>query len=114
MQYLLLSTKFSYFIMEQFTEHKMLIIAIGLGILAGIIAQMIVPGKGFGMGATILIGIAGSVLGNKFLMPYMTFINDHLFKRIASAIVGALILMMLINAIRGGGDNDKTHWRTGS
>ena len=110
----LLLTTLPYLIMEFFQDHKMLILAIGLGILAGIIAHMILPGRGFGMDATILIGIAGSFLGNKFLLGYMTFINDHLFRRIAAAIVGALALMLIINLFRRGGEDDKTHWRTGS
>jgi uncharacterized membrane protein YeaQ/YmgE (transglycosylase-associated protein family) len=113
MRHQLLST-LAYFIMEQFQEHKMLIIAIVIGMVAGLIAQMVLPGRGFGMLATMAIGIAGSWLGNTFLLGHMEFIHDHLFRRIAAAIVGALVLMLVINLIRGGGDNDKTHWRTGS
>ncbi len=99
------------FIMDQFQAHKAIIIVIVIGMVAGLVAQMILPGRGFGMLATIGIGIAGSWLGNKFLADYLTFIEDSLFRRIAAAIIGAMVLSVIINLIRGGEDKDLTHWR---
>ena len=100
-----------YFIMDQFEQHKAIIIVIVIGMVAGLVAQLILPGRGFGMLATIAIGIAGSWLGNKFLAQHMTFIEDALFRKLAAAITGAFLLMFIINLVRGGADKDKTHWR---
>ncbi len=79
--------------------------------IAGLISQLILPGRGFGMLATIAIGITGSWLGNKFLFKYLTFIEDHLFRKLAAATIGAMVLSIIINLIRGGEDKDLTHWR---
>jgi len=97
--------------MTEFQAHKAIIIVIVIGMIAGLVSQLILPGRGFGMLATIAIGIIGSWLGNKFLSPYMTFIEDHLFRKLAAAIVGAMLLSVVINLIRGGEDKDLTHWR---
>ena len=74
------------------------------GLIAGIIAKAIMPGKDPG-GAivTILLGIAGSVIGG--------FIGQRLFYGDASgpgtimsmvfAVIGAIILLALYRVIRG-------------
>jgi uncharacterized membrane protein YeaQ/YmgE (transglycosylase-associated protein family) len=99
------------FIQDEFTAHKAVIVLIGIGMIAGLLSQLILPGRGFGMLATIAIGITGSWLGNKFIKQFLTFIEDDLFKTIAAATVGAMILSIVINLVRGGEDRDKTGWR---
>ncbi len=106
---LILLTSLPDFIIHQFHEHKAIIIIVVIGMIAGLAAQLILPGRGFGMIATLAIGITGSWLGNKYLAQYMTFIEDSLFRRLAAAIAGAMILSIVINLIRG--DKDLSHWR---
>lgn len=110
MKYMLLFS-LPQFIMDQFQEHKALLIFIALGMIAGLVAQLVLPGRGFGILGTIGIGIAGLWLGSHFLMPHMEFIEDHLFRKLASAIVAAMVISVIINLIRGGEDKDLTHWR---
>ena len=98
---------------HQFHDPKGWIILIVIGFLAGLFAQMILPGRGFGMLSTVIIGVAGAWLGSKYIKAYITFIDDPFFRHIAAAIVGAMILCLLINLIRGGNDRDKTSWRHG-
>jgi len=99
------------FVQHQFFAHKELIIVLFIGMVTGFLAQMILPGRGFGIISTILIGMAGAWLGNRYLLSRMTFIEDDFFRYMASAITGAMALSILINLIRGGEDKDKTHWR---
>jgi uncharacterized membrane protein YeaQ/YmgE (transglycosylase-associated protein family) len=99
------------FIMTEFKEHKSLIFFVVLGFASGVISQMILPGRGFGMIATIAIGIIGAWLGTKYLQEYLTFIEDPVFRKVAAAILGAMVLSIVINLIRGGSDKDLTHWR---
>lgn len=99
------------FIIDFFHAHKAIIILVVIGMIAGLLSQLILPGRGFGMLATIAIGVSGALLGNKFLAPYMTFIEDHLFRTIAAATTGTMIISVVINLIRGGEDKDLTHWR---
>jgi len=79
--------------------------------VASLLSQLILPGRGFGMLASIAIGIVGAWLGNMFIRQHLTFISDPLFRTIAGATVGAMVLSVIINLIRGGEDRDKTGWR---
>jgi len=99
------------FIMNAYTEHKTLIWFFIMAFAVGVVSQLILPGRGFGMIATIALGIAGSYLGNKFLMDHMTFIEDDVFRKVASALAGTMIISVVINLIRGAKDRDLTHWR---
>ena len=102
---------FTAFLSHQFHEHKALLILLIIGMVAGLLAQMILPGRGFGMLSTIVIGVLGAWLGNNYIKSHITFINDSLLKEIVAATAGAMILCMVINIIRGGEERDKTHWR---
>ena len=99
------------FLQQQFHEHQSLIILIVIGMVAGLIAQMILPGRGFGFIATIIIGVAGALLGHKYIRSHLTFIDHAIFREIASATLGAMILCIIVNIARGGKDRDKTHYQ---
>lgn len=76
-----------------------------LGILAGVIAKRIMPGgEGLGIILTTLLGIAGALLGG-FLALALGFGDpiDEFFdiSTWIAAIIGALIILFLWNAIRG-------------
>jgi len=99
------------FLSQQFHEHKALIVLVVTGMIAGLLAQMILPGRGFGMVTTIIIGVAGAWLGNRFLKVHLVFITDPIIKEVAAAVVCAMFLALIVNILRGGNDRDKTHWR---
>ena len=100
-----------HFIEHFYFDHKSLIFLAIIGLIAGILGQMIVPGRGFGFVATIAIGIVGAWLGNRYFNRHLMFIEHSLFRAIASATAGAIVLIVLINLLRGGKERDKTHWR---
>lgn len=74
-----------------------------VGLIAGAIARLLVPGRDpMGIGATILLGIAGSFIGG--------FLADVLFRSegedrglgpvgILGSIIGAVILLLIYNAV---------------
>jgi uncharacterized membrane protein YeaQ/YmgE (transglycosylase-associated protein family) len=99
------------FIMTQFQAHRHLIFILVVGMVAGLLSQMILPGRGFGILATIGIGMLGSWLGNFLIADHLTFIEAGPLRTIAAATVGAMVLSVIINLIRGGEDKDLTHWR---
>lgn len=84
------------------TEHKDLIIAMIIGAVAGYIAQAIVPGgRGFGLLATILIGMIGGWIGEKLIGSYLHIFNDEIFNEILCATIGALVLVIILNIAMG-------------
>ena len=99
------------FLSQQFHEHKALVVLIVTGMVAGLLAQMILPGRGFGMATTIIIGIAGAWLGSRFLKAHLFFITDPIVKEVAAGVICAMFLALVVNILRGGKDRDKTHWR---
>jgi uncharacterized membrane protein YeaQ/YmgE (transglycosylase-associated protein family) len=82
------------------------------GLIAGLIAKAIMPGKDPG-GAiiTILIGIAGSIMGGfigQALFGYGRAVNDSsdlsrpgFFMSLVLAVVGAIILLAVYRLIKG-------------
>ena len=88
-----------------------LLLPVLVGCTAGLLSQMILPGRGFGLVASFALGIAGAWLGNKFITEYLDFISNDIVRQIASATCGAIVLAFVINLIRGGKDRDKTAWR---
>ena len=99
------------FIADQFHEHRQLLLTIGIGAACGLFSQMILPGRGFGLIPTAIIGIAGWYLGGKFIKDYLTMIDNNLLKTLAAGTLGAMALSLPINLLRGGKDKDKTGWR---
>jgi uncharacterized membrane protein YeaQ/YmgE (transglycosylase-associated protein family) len=76
-----------------------------LGLLAGVIAKAIMPGaEAFGIILTTLLGIGGALLGG-FLATALGLGDpiDEFFdiSTWVAAIVGALIILWIANAVRG-------------
>ena len=80
-------------------ESLMIILVVGL--IAGWLAGQIVQGAGFGIVGDLLIGIAGAFIGS-WLLPQLGL---HLGSGLAiiNATIGALLLLLVIRLIRGGG-----------
>ena len=83
--------------------------AIILGLVAGFIGKMLVPGKDpGGFFVTILIGLAGSLLGY-FMFRLIGIGDDDAFDLggLLGAIIGTVILLVGYRAIAGGEDKPK-------
>lgn len=102
---------FLFSIIRLFHQYEWILLPVFIGLVAGLIAQMFVPGRGFGLGATFVLGIVGAWLGKKYLFTYFTFIEKPLIRQIAAATVCAMALAFVINIFRPGKDRDKTKWR---
>lgn len=72
-----------------------------LGLIAGAIAKLIMPGRDpGGIIVTILLGIAGSVVGG-FLWNMLTGSRSDGTAGLIGSIIGALILLALYRMIAG-------------
>ncbi len=78
-----------------------------LGLLAGLIARAVLPGHdSVGMIATVLIGIAGAIVGG-FVAELLGFEGLGTFFEIRTwilAIAGAMLLLLLVRAVSHGTD----------
>lgn len=74
-----------------------------LGLLAGWLAGIIMPGKGFGIVGDLIVGLIGAFLGGlimNLLAPDATF---GFWGSLLVAIIGACILVGIIHAVTGRG-----------
>ncbi len=96
-------------------DNKTLLIVLIVGAIAGLIAQLITPGRGFGLLATIAIGIAGGWLGNKLFKDYLSWSDSAFVNAIVTSTAGALILCILINLVFGKSkkDHDRSDYESG-
>ena len=98
-------------------DNKGLLITLFIGAVAGLIAQLLTPGRGFNLLVTILIGVAGGWLGSLLFKSYLNFTDSALVNQIICATAGALILCIAINLIlgkkKGDVDRDRSDYESG-
>ena len=84
--------------------------AIILGLLAGYIAKALMPGKDpGGFFVTILIGLAGSLVGFFIFTELLGIGDSEAFDLggLPGAIIGTMILLFAYRKIAGGDDRDR-------
>jgi len=73
-----------------------------VGLVAGVLASMIMGGTGFGLVGDIIIGIAGAFVGSWLLAKLGTGVPiSGLPGTILVAFVGAVVLLFAIKLLRG-------------
>jgi uncharacterized membrane protein YeaQ/YmgE (transglycosylase-associated protein family) len=87
--------------MHMSSESLLIILLVGL--VAGWLAGQIVQGTGFGIVGDLLIGIVGAFIGSWVLPRFGIHLGSGMIAAIVNATVGALILLLLIRLVRGGG-----------
>jgi uncharacterized membrane protein YeaQ/YmgE (transglycosylase-associated protein family) len=80
-----------------------LLIILLVGLVAGWLAGQIVQGTGFGIVGDMIIGIIGAFIGSWLLPQFGVHLGAGIIAAIANATIGALILLLIIRLIRGGG-----------
>jgi uncharacterized membrane protein YeaQ/YmgE (transglycosylase-associated protein family) len=71
-----------------------------VGLIAGWATGKIMKGSGYGVLTDILLGIAGAIIGSRVLGLLGIYTSGGLIPNILVAIVGAVILVALVRAIR--------------
>jgi uncharacterized membrane protein YeaQ/YmgE (transglycosylase-associated protein family) len=78
-----------------------------IGLIAGILASLVVRGTGLGFFRDIIVGLVGAVIGGLLLHVFTgTHVVVSLWKEIVVAFVGAIILLLIIRTF------DRSHRRT--
>ncbi|NDC40294.1 MAG: GlsB/YeaQ/YmgE family stress response membrane protein [Chitinophagia bacterium] len=103
--------QFTQFIIDFVNNNQGPLTFLVIAMLAGLFGQMIVPGKGFGMVSTIIIGLISEFVGKQYLIKYITFVENQQLKELIVATVVAVLLTIPSNLIAGSGHKDKTRYR---
>ena len=84
-------------------SNESLLIILGVGLIAGWLAGQIVQGTGFGIIGDLIIGIVGAFIGSWLLPQLGIHLGSGIIAAIINATIGALILLLIIRLVRGGG-----------
>ncbi len=79
---------------------QVLLIWLVIGVVAGWLAGVIVRGGGFGLVGDIVVGILGAFIGGWLLPRLGVHIGVGLVAVIASATLGAVVLLLVLRLIR--------------
>ncbi len=77
-----------------------LLIWLIVGAVAGWLAGVIVKGGGFGLIGDIVVGIIGAFIGGWLLPKLGVHLGVGIVSIIASATIGAVVLLLLLRSIR--------------
>ena len=90
-----------------------LLIILLVGIVAGWLAGKIVQGTGFGLIGDLIVGVIGAFIGSWVLPRLGIHLGAGLVAAIANATIGAILLLVVIKLVRGGGGSRWGGWRYG-
>ena len=96
--------------MNMHIVNESLLIIVLVGLVAGWLAGQIVQGTGFGIVGDLLIGVLGAFIGSWLLPQVGIHLGSGIVVAIINATIGALLLLLIIRLVRGGG-LWRTSWR---
>jgi uncharacterized membrane protein YeaQ/YmgE (transglycosylase-associated protein family) len=86
-----------------YISNEGLLVILFVGLVAGWLAGKVVRGTGFGIIGDIVVGIAGALVAS-FLFPKLGIrIGTGLISEIVYSAIGAVILLVVVRLVRGGG-----------
>jgi uncharacterized membrane protein YeaQ/YmgE (transglycosylase-associated protein family) len=80
-----------------------LLVILVVGVIAGWLAGQIVRGTGYGIVGDLVIGIIGAFIGNWLLPQLGIHIGVGIVAAIVNATIGAVLLLLVLRLVRGGG-----------
>src|SRR5438552_10678359 len=90
-----------------------IIVILFVGLVAGWLAGKIVRGAGFGIIGDIVVGIIGAFIGG-WLMPRLGIhVGAGIVGAIFDATLGAIVLLLVVTLVRGGGAWQGNAWGRG-
>src|SRR5258706_16310671 len=88
-----------------------LLVILFVGLVAGWLAGQIVQGTGFGIVGDLLVGIVGAFIGSWLLPQLGIHLGTGVIAAIVNATVGAILLLVVVRLVRGGGRWRRSWWR---
>jgi uncharacterized membrane protein YeaQ/YmgE (transglycosylase-associated protein family) len=84
-------------------SNESILVILFVGLIAGWLAGQIVRGTGFGIIGDILVGIAGALVASLLFPRLGISIGTGLVREILYSAIGAIILLLVVRLLRGGG-----------
>jgi len=87
-----------------------LLVIVYVGLIAGWLAGQVVRGTGFGVLGAIVVGIIGAFIGDWLLPRLGVHLGSGVVAAIFDATIGAILLLLLVRLVRGGGYFEGSGW----
>ena len=87
-----------------------LVVILFVGVVAGWLAGQIVRGTGFGIVGDLVVGIIGAFIGDWLLPRLGVHLGVGIIAAIADATIGAILLLLVVRLVRGGGYFQGSRW----
>ena len=84
-------------------SNESIIVILFVGLVAGWLAGKIVRGTGFGIIGDILVGVAGALVASLLFPKLGIHLGSGLVTEIIYSAIGAIILLLVVRLVRGGG-----------
>lgn len=87
-----------------------LLVVLFVGLVAGWLAGQFVQGTGFGLIGDLVVGLLGALIGSWLLPQLGIHLGTGLVAAIVNATIGAVLLLLIVRLVRGGGWQ-RSWWR---
>lgn len=95
---------------ESVMSNESLLTILLVGLIAGWLAGLILRGAGFGVISDLIIGILGAFIGDWLLPRLGLHLGSGIVPAIVNATIGAILLLLVIRLVRGGGGGWGRRW----
>ena len=93
------------------SNNSLLVILI-VGVVAGWLAGQVVRGGGFGLIGDLVVGVIGAFIGDWLLPRLGVHLGVGLTALIVDATIGAIVLLLILRLVAGGG-GFRSRWGSG-
>jgi uncharacterized membrane protein YeaQ/YmgE (transglycosylase-associated protein family) len=91
-------------------SNESLLVIIFVGIIAGWLAGRVMEGGGFGLIGDLLVGLIGAFIGNWLLPRLGIHLGVGILAAILNAFIGAIVLLLILRLLGGGGWGYRSRW----
>jgi uncharacterized membrane protein YeaQ/YmgE (transglycosylase-associated protein family) len=91
-------------------SNESLSIIILVGIVAGWLAGQVIQGTGFGLVGDLIVGLLGAFIGDWLLPQLNIHLGVAIVALIINAVIGAIVLLLILRLIGGGGWGYRRRW----
>ncbi|MCL2430826.1 MAG: GlsB/YeaQ/YmgE family stress response membrane protein [Alphaproteobacteria bacterium] len=84
-------------------SNESLVVIILVGLVAGWLAGLVMQGSGFGLIGDVIVGLLGALIGDWLLPRLNIHLGSGIVSLIASAMIGAIVLLFVLRLIGGRG-----------
>ena len=91
-------------------SNESLLIIILVGVVAGWLAGQVMQGTGFGLVGDLIVGLLGAFIGDWLLPQLNIHLGVGIVALIINAVLGAIVLLLILRLIGGGGWGYRRRW----